>query len=76
VFLILHLHASQDLGNEDWVQCDRMRGLNRLIGHLLKRHGSARIVKEDFGVPVSRAAGCADETQQGERNRGDARSLS
>ena len=64
--LILNLHAFQQLGEKGWFQIDRMMGLNRPIGNRLKRHGSARIVKEDF---AGRATGGADKTEQGQEKR-------
>ena len=60
MLLILNLYASQYLGKKGWFQTDRMSGLNRLIGHRLKRHGSARILKEDLVALGGRAAGGAD----------------
>jgi hypothetical protein len=60
MLLILNLYASQYLGEKGRVQSDRVTGLNRLIGHRLKRHGSARIVEEDFAGLGGRATGSAD----------------
>lgn len=60
MLLILNLYASQYLGEKGWFQVDRMTGLNRLIGHRLKRHSSVRIVKEDLVARGGRAAGGAD----------------
>ena len=68
MLLILNLYASQYLGQKGLVQVDRMIGLNRLIGHRLKRHGSARVVEENFAGRAGRAAGGNDYTEEGQQD--------
>jgi hypothetical protein len=63
MLLILNSYASQQLGEKGWLKIDRMSGLNRRIGNLLKRDGSARIVKEYFASRGSRATGGADNAE-------------
>jgi hypothetical protein len=46
-----------------------MTGLDRLIGHRLKRHDSPLILKEHFAGLTGRAAGGENETEQGQQNR-------
>jgi hypothetical protein len=60
MLLILNLYAVQYLGEKGWFQIDRVTGLNRPIGDRLQRHGSARIVKEDFAGRGGYATGGAD----------------
>ena len=67
--VFLDLHTAQDAGDEGWLQIDRVTGLNRSIGNRLKRHGSARIVKEDLAGWSGRATGGADKTEQGQEER-------
>ena len=69
MLLLLNLDAFQHLSEKGWVQSDRVTGLNRLIGNCLKRHGSARIVKDDFAGRGDRATGAADYTEQGQEKR-------
>jgi hypothetical protein len=59
MLLILNLYASQYQCEKGWFQVDWMSGLNRPIGHRLKRHSPARILKENLIVLVGRAAGGA-----------------
>jgi hypothetical protein len=56
MLLILNLYASQYLGEKGWFQVNRMSGLNRPIGHRLKRHSPARILKQNLRILVGRAA--------------------
>ena len=52
MLLILNLYASQYLGEKGWFQGDWMSGLNRPIGHRLKRHSPARIIVQGMAYSM------------------------